>query len=119
MSWVEAAWTVKRIEEDLNLSESIGSYIERINDLNDEIIDFNSKFQSIPVEDIESPLELMNKINQINEDINTTQDTFENILTNGQSFFDTALLEENNTVRPQYHSTENILKNTVWFILED
>lgn len=116
MSWVEAAWTVKRIEEDLNLSQSISSYIDHINELNTKIINFENDFPAL--EEIDSPAELMDQIDEANDDIETIQNNYTSILNYGQAFIDTAIIENNN-IQPQNSIHRNVLKNTVWFISED
>lgn len=120
MSWVEAAWTVKRIQEDLNLTNSIKTFIEQINNLNDQILDIEDRFEVLG--EISTPAELMQDINEITDPNNGTltlaNNILQNIQTNGQAFFDTALYENNVIKRPQ-NNTNEVLKNTVWYVLED
>ncbi len=120
MSWVEAAWTVKRIQESLDLNQSLGVFIDQINELNDQIDEIKEEYGEY--ESIDTPAELMQEINTITNPIDGTltiaNNTLQNIQTHGQAFFDTALYENNNIKKPQ-NNTNEVLKNTVWFVLED
>ena len=119
MSWVEAAWTVKRLQEDLDLVSSLGSFIEQINDLNEEVTSIRENYQQLG--EIETPSQLNGRIDNIESTITNTQATLATIYDNGQAFFDRAIYDENEILqRPvdSNHINPPILKNTVWFIID-
>lgn len=116
MSWVEAAWTVKRIEEDLGLSQSINTFVDQINELNEDILQFEEEYPIL--EDIDTPAELQENISNINSQIDALDNNFSEQINNKKPFFDTVILNENNQIEPQHYNTTNIIPNTVWFIID-
>lgn len=116
MSWVEAAWTVKRIEEDLGLSQSINTFVDQINELNEDILQFEEEYPVL--ENIDTPAELQENISNISTQINNLDSNFSEQLINKKPFFDTVILNENNQIEPQHYNTTNIIPNTVWFIID-
>lgn len=116
MSWVEAAWTVKRIEEDLGLSQSINTFVDQINELNEDILQFEEEYPVL--ENIDTPAELQENISNINSQIDALDNNFSEQINNKKPFFDTVILNENNQIEPQHYNTINIIPNTVWFIID-
>lgn len=116
MSWVEAAWTVKRIEEDLGLSQSINTFVDQINELNEDILQFEEEYPVL--ENIDTPAELQENILNINNQIDALDNNFSEQINNKKPFFDTVILNENNQIEPQHYNTINIIPNTVWFIID-
>lgn len=116
MSWVEAAWTVKRIEEDLGLSQSINTFVDQINELNEDILQFEEEYPVL--ENIDTPAELQENILNINNQIDALDNNFSEQINNKKPFFDTVILNENNQIEPQHYNTTNIIPNTVWFIID-
>ena len=117
MSWVEAAWTVKRIEEDLGLSQSINTFVDQINELHEDILQFEEEYPVL--ENIDTPAELEENIQNISTQINNLDNNFSVQLINKKPFFDTVMLNENNQIEPQHYDTTSIIPNTVWFIVDE
>lgn len=117
MSWVEAAWTVKRIEEDLGLSQSINTFVDQINELNEDILQLEGQYHAL--EDISTPAELQEDIDNTNRQINNLDSNFSVQLIKKKPFFDTVILNENNQIEPQHYDTTDMIQNTVWFIVDE
>lgn len=103
-SWVEAAWIIQRISEQLNIPEKLSEYTQQVT----ELIDYVEELQSyMKNEAIQADLTTVAQISQTLSEIQNKS----NIIINSDRVIIGNGIDTNSGAIPP----SNIYKNSIWF----
>lgn len=108
MGWVEAAWTVKRIMQQLNFDEKINQYTQDVNTLIQDIEELSLEFNTLYGEGTD----LHKDASDINNAIQEAQVKIDSLLDAKLAF----IASKNNNNTPINENNLTFGKDTVWFI---